>query len=370
MLIVFCGGKIQPDVLLTSLQEAYGATPIVGGSAAGVIARQGFGYSGLEVGVLAFLEPRVTPVICSTHALLASEHASGQDLGRQIAGVATNDAFVLMFFDSVSAVAPPRLHPASEIVEGFQHGLNGRNIELVGGGMLADLNFSDGWIFDGDAVARHAAVALVFPGGLCAETMIFHGCVPVSTFMTITRIEGAEVFELDGKRALDVIEQQLNFDIAGGTEQSLSLIATLGQKQGDPFAPYDENAYVNRLILTCDRARGSVTIFEPDFSVGTRVQIMSRDSRMMVDSVRKGVEIANRAIGRGESLFSLYVDCAGRASVKSGAVVEEADILRSAINQSTPFVGFYSGVEIAPFNGRPRPLDWTGVLATVRFRPT
>src|SRR5262249_23569554 len=76
MLIVFCGGKIQPDVLLTCLQEAYGDAPIVGGSAAGVIARQGFGYSGLEVGVLAFLEPRVTPLICSTHALLAGEHAA------------------------------------------------------------------------------------------------------------------------------------------------------------------------------------------------------------------------------------------------------------------------------------------------------
>ena len=47
--------------------------------------------------------------------------------------------------------------------------------------------------------------------------------------------------------------------------QELSLIATLGEKQGDPYAPYDENSYVNRLILRTNHASGSITLFEPDF---------------------------------------------------------------------------------------------------------
>ena len=40
-------------------------------------------------------------------------------------------------------------------------------------------------------------VALVFPPGLRASTAILHGCRPVSTFMEITRIDGAEVLELE-----------------------------------------------------------------------------------------------------------------------------------------------------------------------------
>ncbi len=35
------------------------------------------------------------------------------------------------------------------------------------------------------------------------------------------------------------------------------------------------------------------------------------------------------------------------------------------LDLSTPLIGFYSGVEIAPFNGYSRPLDWTGVLTTL-----
>ncbi len=215
---------------------------------------------------------------------------------------------------------------------------------------------------------KHVAVALVFPPGARVATSVLHGCRPVSTFMEITRIEGAEVLELDGKPALGVIEAMLGLPINRTGDHDLSLIATLGEKQGDPFAPYDENAYVNRLILTSDRGRGSVTLFEPDFRLGTRVQIMSRDNSLMLDSVRSGAAEMNRIMANGDSVFNLYIDCAGRASGRSGAQVEEAAVVVSDLDASVPLLGFYSGVEIAPFNGYSRPLDWTGVLASFRMQ--
>ena len=52
----------------------------------------------------------------------------------------------------------------------------------------------------------------------------------------------------------------------------------------------------------------------------------------------------------------------------SGTLVEEADVVAAALPDDTPFLGFYSGVEIAPLCGRSRPLDWTGVLATYSVR--
>jgi hypothetical protein len=222
-------------------------------------------------------------------------------------------------------------------------------------------------VFDGRDVAKHAAVAVVFPASVAEETMILHGCRPVSTFMEITRIDGAEVYELDGQPALEVIERMLGVRLDGSGGQSLSLMATLGVKQGDPFAPYDENAYVNRLILHANRSTGSVTIFEPDFDRGTRVQVMARDNALMLDSVRNGMAAMNLR-ARRERFLGLYIDCAGRASAKSGAAVEEADLVRHGLDPSIALLGFYSGVEIAPFVGYSRPLDWTGVLTVLRRR--
>lgn len=369
VLLTFCGGKHDPRAILAALRAAFGAeVPVVGGSAAGAIWRGGQGYSGLELGLAAFVDADETPVIVVTRDLRGGERAAGRELGARVAGIAAEGAVVLFFYDSVADTAPLRLHPASAIVEGVQAGLGGREVRLIGGGLLTDMNISDGWVFDGEGIAEHAAVALVFPPTVAEETAILHGCRPVSTFMEVTRIDGAEVYELDGEPALEVIERMLGVAFIPAAMQDLSLIATLGEKQGDPYAPYDENSYVNRLILRTDRSRGSITLFEPDFRPGARVQIMSRDNALMLESVRDGIGRLNGRVAGHDALLGLYIDCAGRASARSGAAVEEAELVRRGLDPAVPLLGFYSGVEVAPFAGYSRPLDWTGVMTVLRRR--
>ena len=377
LVLAFCGGKLDPEVVLATLRASLGGAPVVGGAAAGAISRQGHGYSGLELLLVGFQGPEVTPAVV-VREMGADEQAAGRSLGAAVAEVAAEGAVVLLLFDSVASRPPLRLHPASRIVRGFQAALDEtpgggarpgrRPLCLLGGGLLTDMNLSDGWVFDGAACRHHLALALVFPAGIEAETVILHGCRPVSTFMEITRIDGAEVYELDGQPALGVIERMLGLPLGEAQGQELSLIATLGQKQGDPFSPYDENDYVNRLILRARPETGSVTLFEPDFERGALVQIMGRDNSLMLESVAQGVAALNGAVAGGGNLLALYIDCAGRASARSGAPVEEAEMVLRDLRADIPFAGFYSGVEVAPFRGYSRPLDWTGVLTVLRRR--
>ncbi len=362
LLLVFCGGKHDPAAALAALRAAYGAVPVVGGSAAGAMGGGELGYSGMEVGIVAFTAASLVPQLHVTHGLLAGEAGAGEALARAVASQAADDAVVLLFFDSVASTVPLRLHHASALVDGFHVGLGGKRVNLIGGGLLTDMNLSDGWVFDGGGVSKHSAVALVFPPAIKAETVVMHGCRPVSSFMEITRIDGAVVHELDGQPALAVIERMLGLRLGSTDGSDLSLVATLGEKHGDPFAPYDENAYVNRLILGANRAAGSITLFEPDFRQGARVQIMARDNALMLDSVRQGTAAARTRNLASRPFLGLYIDCAGRASARSGAPLEEAALMMQDLRASFPLLGFYSGVEIAPFGSYSRPLDWTGVL--------
>jgi hypothetical protein len=369
ILLAFAGGKLDPFAVRAALADRFGPTPVVGGSAAGVISRMGTGYSGLEVGLVAFDDPETMPQLVRCEGLDDDEKAAGAALGLQVRHAVSDPAAVLMFFDSVARTSPPRLHAASSIVAGFNEGAGNAPVTLIGGGMLTDMNLTNAWVFDGEGVRKHAAAALIFPSCVEAASAILHGCRPVSTFMEITRIEGATVYELDGQPALPVIEKMLGLPIGGAQGEELSLVATLGQKQGDPFAPYDENNYVNRLILSANAEAGSITLFEPDFERGAMVQIMSRDNGLMLDSVRRGVAVANAAAAQHDALLGLYIDCAGRASARSGAPVEEADLVVRGLDVRIPLLGFYSGVEVAPFaDQRSRPLDWTGVLTVLRRR--
>lgn len=376
LVLAFGGGKLDPERLLAALRAEFGpAVPIVGGSAAGAITREGWGCSGFELGLAVFLDPAAAPAVVVAGGDLSrhGERAAGHALGERVAGLAEEGAAVLLLYDSVAGAEPLRLHPASLIVEGFREGLGGRRVHLVGGGLLTDVNLRGGWVLDGAALRRNAALALVFPPGVAADTEILHGCRPVSAFMEITRIEGADLYELDGEPALAVVERTLGLAPGAGAGPGLSLVATIGEKLGDPYAPFDENAYVNRLILSADPATGSITLFEPDFRPGTRVQVMSRDNALMLDSARRGAAaLFDRTAAAGppdgpEPLLALYIDCAGRASLRSGAAVEEAELVLAQVPPTVPFIGFYSGVEVAPFaGGDSRPLDWTGVLTVLR----
>lgn len=368
--MAFAGGKLDPFAVRAALAAQFGPVPVVGGSAAGAISRGGTGYSGLELGLVAFDDPRTAPRLIQSHALDRDERQSGAEIGLQVRGAVSEKAVVLLFFDSVASTQPPRLHHASAIVAGFNEAIGNAPVNLIGGGLLTDMNMTGAWVFDGQGVRKHAAVALVFPPTVAAETVILHGCRPVSAFMEITRIEGPTVYELDGEPALKVIERMLGLPIGGGRGPELSLVATLGQKRGDPYAPYDEKSYVNRLILSANAEQGSITLFEPDFERGSMVQIMSRDNGLMLDSVRRGVAAINRGIAGRENLLGLYIDCAGRASARSGSAVEEADLVVRGLDPAVPLLGFYSGVEVAPFDGEhSRPLDWTGVLTVLQRRP-
>jgi hypothetical protein len=369
LVMAFSGGKLDPIAVRAAIGEALGPVPVVGGSAAGAISRAGYGYSGFELGLIAFDEPATAPTAVYSHGLDTDERKAGAEIGAQVRAMVKEPSVVLLLFDSVASTQPPKLHHASAIVAGFNEAVGDAPVSLLGGGLLTDMNMTGAWVFDGAGVSKHVATALVFPPSVTAETVILHGCRPVSAFMEITRIEGATVYELDGEPALKVIERMLGLPIGGGRGQELSLVATLGQKQGDPYAPYDEKSYVNRLILSADAQTGSITLFEPDFERGAQVQIMSRDNGLMLDSVRRGVEAMNRSVAGGDNLLGLYIDCAGRASARSGSAIEEAELVVKGLDASFPFLGFYSGVEVAPFDGEhSRPLDWTGVLTVLRRR--
>ncbi|MBI2380149.1 MAG: FIST C-terminal domain-containing protein [Gammaproteobacteria bacterium] len=357
--LAFCGGRHDGELFLAGLRTRLGDIPVIGGAAVGTITAETCAYSGFEALVAVF---PADLSLSSLHfdELGQDEFSVGQSLGRRLSEEA-DGCSVLVFYDSVRHANPVQLHVGSRLLDGMYDVLGDKPLQVLGGGTLADFNFGAGYIFDGIGSMPHGVVAAVLPPEIKLITRIFHGCMPASSFMTITRIEGAVVYELDGKPALEALTAILGADFFSGPAGQLTLTATLGEKQGDLFAPYEESAYVNRLILSHDPAQGSITLFEPDFAVGSRIQVMSRSNALMLDSVRQGaVELAASLEGE-QPLLAFYVDCAGRSSMVSGAEVEEAGIVAAELARCAPVCGFYSGVEFAPVHGRSRPLDWTGV---------
>lgn len=110
--------------------------------------------------------------------------------------------------------------------------MDDRQLHIVGAGTIVDLQLSGSYLFDGQNVVKHQALAIVMPAAVTATTRIMHGCSPASSFFEITRIEGPEVFELDGRPAIEFLGDGIMSVFPQQTENAIDAgIATLHEVQ-------------------------------------------------------------------------------------------------------------------------------------------
>ncbi len=232
-----------------------------------------------------------------------------------LAGRSEADAqAILLFYDSVKSTPPLTVNLASQLIKGVERGLGGPHAPVLGGGMINDYQWCGSHVFANDHAMKQHAVGVVVSGDCSVHHAISHGCEPASDYHTITSIDGPIVRELDGRPALDVIEDIIGAGAARDWQQ-YSLLVTLGANYGsDPYGDFDENEYVNRLIAAANPDDGSVVLFESDFGVGEKVQVMRRSNEHMLSSAREMSNSVLRSVGTGDPFLALYIDCAGRTS--------------------------------------------------------
>jgi hypothetical protein len=360
--MAFCGGRHDPDAVLKGLRTHLGPIPVLGGAAVGTITNSRISYGGYECALALFPETADSISIRTATGLDQGETRAGEQLGKQLRECAADNATVILFYDSIQSAQPPVLNVASRLMDGIYTGLADKPLNIFGAGLLSDFYLSRSYVFDGRVPVKNEAVALVLPPVWSSHVTIMHGCTPISAFLEITRIDGTVIYELDGRPAYEVLQEMAQLTNAS-QDVNFTRFVALGKKLGNPFDPYKESAYINRLIIDTNPKDGSISLFEADFEVGLKIQIMSRSQQLVLESVRNQTKELLNGINDGPGLGALYIDCAGRACAFCGDEIEEASILQEVIGDTMPLLGFYSGVELAPCIDRTRPLDWTGVLA-------
>jgi hypothetical protein len=368
-LIAFAGGLHDPQAVLEGFRAELGPLPVVGGSGTGIISASGAQTSGYECGVLLFAQSLAPSAILRVQRLDEDEVAAGRQLGEQLRALnLAAERVVLLFYDSVKSAPPPVLHIGSRLLDGLHRALGEHPPLIVGAGMLGSFDMLDSYLFDGQDTARHAAVAAVLPAALIGHTTIMHGCLPASDFLEITDIQGDRVRGIQGRPALRVAEERLQVSREELLARQPLPFITLGEKHGDLYAPFNEDQYVNRLVVAVDPEEESLILFEADFQVGSLIQIMGYEPARMIESASTQTDAILASLSEREIAFGLYIDCAGRSLPFSGADEDESTPVRERVGAVCPFLGVYSGTEIAPFLGRARPLDWTGVLLLCTHR--
>jgi hypothetical protein len=358
--LVFCSGKHKPYDFLKGVNAVLGDTPLIGGSTIGIITDNFIGYEGFETGVTVFASNSISFKTFSQPELNKGEKQAGILLGKKIKETATEaDNTLLVFYDSSKQQNPPMLNFATWLFEGLDMYLP-EKISCAGGGLLSDMQLNTTYQFYNDQVLTQNVVAVLM-GGCSMQTTVLHGCRPASAYLTITKAEGPIIYEIDNRPALELIDELLGNDHRLQWKD-FSLFVTLGVNKGDKFGPFIEKDYANRLVLSVDLTNKSLIMFEPDLKTGDEVQLMQRSFDLKY--IKSGIEEIRRSEHLKKLSFAFYINCAGRAKPYTGEEFEDAEEVQKGL-LAIPFMGIYSGVEIAKINGKLQPLDWTGVLCMI-----
>ena len=367
LVLAFCSSRTDEHVFFQGLRSIVGdAVPIIGGSAIGVITNSELSYSGHPCGAMVVQSDKPIFRIASCSDLPENEHQAGRLLAEKL-NVQPDDRALLVFYDSIKQTpgdgSPLAMNASAPLIAGIETGC-ASPLPIFGAGLIADYGFNPTIQFCGSHVSIRSAVGAVIGADITPCYRIMHGCTPLDgIYHRVTRAEGAVIYEFDGEPAVEMIDR-----LYGSREWQKTTpvdLLTIGIYQGEKYSGVEESRYVNRLITGRFPGSEGIGLFEPDIETGTEVQFMVRDSLKMIESARSNsadlmAEI--ESTGR-QALFALYIDCAGRTAAYSKIAGEEAAEIQKALNRvGCPLLGFYSGVEIAPFLNKSRGLDWTGLL--------
>jgi hypothetical protein len=367
LIFAFCHGGLDHDAFFKGLRSVAGDnTPIVGGSAIGTITNECVSYEGSPASAAVVESDKIHPTVVTAIGLDKDEYLTGKRLAEALPREKEAKLLVI-FYDSIKIPptehTPPILNASSPLLAGIESN-SPHIIPVIGAGLIGDYAMGPTKQFCGTCVGSQSLIGVLLSGDFTPHYRIMHGCSPLDgIFHRITSAEGSNIYELDGRPIVEVIDE-----LYGNQDWRMRRpvdLLTLGKNLGARFETFQEAHYVNRLITGVLPDGEGIGMFEPDFESGTEIQFMLRDTAKMVESAKSNAtELLAQIHAKGKRIFfGMYIDCAGRAAGYLQTSIEEASEVQDVFNyHNVPLLGFYSGVEIAPIGAKSRGLDWTGVL--------
>lgn len=347
--------------LLRSVRSVVGSAKIVGGGAGGVLTNDRLDFGGCSVGVAVLASQSMTIETFLERGLDAGPSAEfdvGHRLGTRIRRARSAAAGLVLLYECVKKHVPDgaMLNMGTPLLEGMGAAL-GTWPPVVGAGLLADQRWRPACQFVDDELAPQSALAILLSGNVRMSTMTTNGLRPMSTYREITAADGPTVLAIDGRPALEVIQDLGGPDLRW---QDYPLTLTLGVNSGDPFGPFREDAYSNYLCVAVDRERRGLVMSDTYLRPGTRVQLMRRSNDFT--ELRAKAEELVASVRERQPFFALYIDCAGRSSRYLRTETEDAAEIQQAVGD-IPLLGIYSGSEIARVGDTVQRLNHAGILA-------
>lgn len=212
----------------------------------------------------------------------------------------------------------------------------------------------DHYVVHAGEVQRGRSVAIVFERSWLGHVTSSAGCRLLSPLLSVTKVRGRTVLELDGMPALAALSQSAT----GLEDNPLILVAVAAAS--DALSDSGRKLAL-RAIVGVDPGRGSIDVAD-ELALGARVAFAVRDAH----AARTDLDAHLRTLRQGShgsaAAFGLYVCGSGRGRHLYDAEDVDVRLIRSHF-PDMPLFGFQSVFELSPIDGRLTLQIQSGVLA-------
>lgn len=229
----------------------------------------------------------------------------------------------------------------SELVRGINSVLP-PNVKVIGGLAGDDERFQRTWILKDGKPQSNFVSAVGFYGD---AIKIGHGSKGgwdiFGPERQITKSKGNELFELDGKLALELYKNYLGERANELPASALSFPLAIRSSTS-------EEQRIVRTILTIDEESNSM-IFAGDMPEGSHAQLMRANFDRLIDGASEAALMARKDFDDDEDTLCIAISCVGRRLILGERAEEELEAVLEEMPETTTQVGFYSYGEISPF---------------------
>jgi len=335
LVLIFPTGDIDPDAAVGEAQAAAGGAQVAGMTGTGAIGAGGLVETGCSA--IAFSSQ-------VSAGVGAVEAGDARDAGREATGQALaaidDDPYgvVLLFVDSESG-------DQADIVAGA-YAVAGGKIPLAGGaaGGTRRARFAHG------VALSDGVVAVAIGSSAPIAVGIAHGCVPCGAPSIVTRSDGPNVIQLDGRPAEEVYLEKLGVDGFELDDDEFEMIAMV-----HPLAEPEISTTVRPRYVR-GRAPGGVLVCATSIERNAAVAVCEQTPNTIIHSALAAVEDALSKLDKPAEA-ALVFDCAARSAwfrgpVEAAVAQRERDALAAAFGEPAPsLAGVYTRGEIGRTRG-------------------
>mgnify|MGYP001385272602 CR=1 FL=1 len=196
-----------------------------------------------------------------------------------------------------------------------------------------------------NGVFRDGLVGVALAGGLQVDAVVSQGCRPIGKPYVITKADRNIVYELGGKKPLELL-QQIFEQGSAADRQLMQRGVLIGRAIKETQAEIRRGDFLVRNLIDADQGSGAIAVGDLE-RVGVTVQFQVRDAATADEDLRALVKGRVEAAPAGALLFS----CNGRGSrLFAGQKDHDVAVLRELL-PGLPVAGFFCAGELGPIGG-------------------